>query len=102
MPIQRLRVRISPSALSPDQEVSPGRVCPGRRICLAGLVLARETGHQVVNAEGEDYNLYSAATIAVCPEPFAEVFMLLRASSGVTHSPLVSLLGATACTASTG
>jgi myo-inositol-1(or 4)-monophosphatase len=48
----------------------------------AGVVLARETGHRVVDAEGHEYSVRSSATIAVCPRLLREVLALLRTPEG--------------------
>ena len=45
----------------------------------AGVVLARETGHSVVDTEGHDYNLTSQATITAHPELLPEVLDVLQA-----------------------
>jgi myo-inositol-1(or 4)-monophosphatase len=54
----------------------------------AGVVLARETGHVVVDASGQGYNLHSDATIAADPHLLPEVLALLQ--SDVDHECLGS------------
>ena len=46
----------------------------------AGVVLARETGHVVVDTDGNDYSLHSRATIAAHPQLLPEVLAFLEAS----------------------
>jgi myo-inositol-1(or 4)-monophosphatase len=47
----------------------------------AGVLIARETGHAVVDADGTDYNLRSAATIAAHPEILPEVLRIVQAAN---------------------
>jgi myo-inositol-1(or 4)-monophosphatase len=54
----------------------------------AGVVLARETGHQVVDVDGNDYSLASSATVAAHPELLIELLTLLRATDGASTRQL--------------
>jgi myo-inositol-1(or 4)-monophosphatase len=47
----------------------------------AGVVIARETGHTVVDANGTDYNLRSLATIAAHPDILPEVLKIVQAAN---------------------
>jgi myo-inositol-1(or 4)-monophosphatase len=46
----------------------------------AGVVLARETGHTVVDVDGNDYSLRSRATIAAHPQLLPELLDLVQSS----------------------
>jgi myo-inositol-1(or 4)-monophosphatase len=46
----------------------------------AGVVVARETGHTVVDIDGNDYSLRSRATIATHPELLPDLLSLVQAS----------------------
>jgi myo-inositol-1(or 4)-monophosphatase len=57
----------------------------------AGVVIARETGHRVVDAEGHDYSIDSPATIAAHQHLLPEVLALLEASVGLGHPKTASV-----------
>ena len=44
----------------------------------AGVVIARETGHRVVDDEGHEYGIRSSATIAAHPQLLPEILTLLQ------------------------
>ena len=48
----------------------------------AGVVLARRTGHMVVDVDGSDYSLQSRATIAAHPKLVPELLDLVQSSAG--------------------
>jgi myo-inositol-1(or 4)-monophosphatase len=52
----------------------------------AGVVLARETGHAVIDVDGNDYSLQSQATIAAHPQLLPELLALVQSSISVTPS----------------
>jgi myo-inositol-1(or 4)-monophosphatase len=52
----------------------------------AGVVLVRETGHAVVDVDGNDYSLQSRATIAAHPQLLPELLALVQSSTGIDVS----------------
>jgi myo-inositol-1(or 4)-monophosphatase len=48
----------------------------------AGVVLARETGHAVVDVDGNDYSQHSHATVAAHPQLLPELLALVQSSIG--------------------
>jgi myo-inositol-1(or 4)-monophosphatase len=52
----------------------------------AGVVLARETGHTVVDTDGNDYSLHSRATIAAHPRLLPDLLALVQSSIGIALS----------------
>jgi myo-inositol-1(or 4)-monophosphatase len=52
----------------------------------AGVVLARETGHTVIDIDGNDYSLRSRATVATHPQLLPDLLSLVQASIGAVVS----------------